>query len=77
MRRFLEAIIAHFWLKKFPNRMTVSSIFKQKLNSSINREIRPDLIRASLKYLYFILPLNPLEERLMSHNVHDFECICG
>ncbi len=48
MSGFLEAEIAHFLLKNLPNRATISSIFKQKLNNFICREIPPDLIRGSL-----------------------------
>ncbi len=52
MSGFLEAEIAHFLLKNLPNRATISSIFKQKLNNFICREIPPDLIRASLSHLF-------------------------
>ncbi len=50
MSGFLGAEIAHFLLKNLPNRVTISSIFKETLNSFICREIPPDLIRASLVY---------------------------
>ena len=48
MSGFLDAKIAHFLPKNLTNRATISSIFIQKLNDFIYREIPPDLIRASL-----------------------------
>ena len=55
MSGFLDAKIAQFLPKNLTNRMTISSIFKQKLNSFIYREIPPDLIRVSLKVCRSIL----------------------
>ncbi len=49
MSGFLEARTAHFLLKNLPNRVTISSIFKQKLNNSINREIPLRLNQSLLK----------------------------
>ena len=48
MSGFLDAKIAHFLPKNLTNRVTISSIFIQKLNDFIYREIPPDLIRGSL-----------------------------
>ena len=48
MSGFLDAKIAQFLPKNLTNRMTISLIFKQKLNNFIYREIPPDLIRVSL-----------------------------
>ena len=48
MSGFLDAKIAQFLPKNLTNRATISSIFIQKLNDFIYREIPPDLIRASL-----------------------------
>jgi len=41
MSGFLEVEIAHFLFKNLPNRITISSIFNQKLNNFTNREIPP------------------------------------
>ena len=49
MSGFLDAKIAQFLPKNLTNRATISSIFIQKLNDFIYREIPPDLIRTSLK----------------------------
>ena len=49
MSGFLAAKIAQFLPKNLTNRATIRSIFIQKLNDFIYREIPPDLIRASLK----------------------------
>jgi len=49
MSRFPDVEITHFSLKNISNRMTISSIFNQKLNNFTNREILPDLIRGSIK----------------------------
>ena len=48
MSGFLDAKIAQFLPKNLTNRATISSIFIQKLNDFIYREIPPDLIRTSL-----------------------------
>ena len=47
MSGFLGAKIAQFLPKNLTNRATISSIFIQKLDNFIYREITPDLIRAS------------------------------
>ena len=52
MSGFLEVEIAHFLLKNLPSRMTICSIFNQKLDNFTNREIPPDLIRGSFKNLH-------------------------
>jgi len=51
MSSFLDIEITHFLLKNIPNRMTISSIFNQKVNNFTSREILPDLIRGSLNRL--------------------------
>ena len=50
MSGFLAAKIAQFLPKNLTNRATISSIFIQKLNDFIYREIPPDLIKGSLIY---------------------------
>ena len=49
MSGFLDAKIAQFLPKNLTNRATISSIFIQKLNDFIYREIPPDLIRTSIR----------------------------
>ena len=53
MSGFLDAKIAQFLPKNLTNRATIRSIFIQKLNNFIYREIPPDLIRGSYRAITF------------------------